>query len=83
MPLTLKLIVMSKLNNFFYYLGLFTVNAFKHNWDAILVPTAIVGTVMLLIVGLPSLFIPAFIGSYLAQIHNEYKQFKKFKDGAE
>lgn len=71
---------MTKLNNFFLYLGLFTINAFRYHWDAILIPTLIVGGAVSLITGSPWQLIPAFMGSYLAQIHDEYKQFKKEND---
>lgn len=71
---------MINLNNFLFYLGLFTINAFRYNWAAILITTLIVGGAMLLITGSPWHIIPAFIGSYMALIYDEYKQFKKEND---
>ena len=68
---------MSKLSNFFFYFGLFTINAFRYNWDAIVIPTLTCGAIASFIAGSALLFIPAFIGSYLAQIHSEYKRFKR------
>lgn len=67
---------MNRLNNFFFYLGLFTINAFRYNWDAILIPTVICGAVISLIAGSPWHFIPCFIGSYLAALYEEYKLHK-------
>ena len=67
---------MTKLNKFFFYLGLFTVNAFRYNWKAIVFPTLIIGTIMSLLFYDAWLFIPAFIGGYLAQIHSEYTDYK-------
>lgn len=68
---------MSKITNFLFYLGLFTINAFRYNWDAIIIPALTCGAIASFIAGSAWLFFPAFVGSYLAQIYNEYKRFKR------
>lgn len=67
---------MIKLSNFLFYLGLFTINAFRYNWLKIFIITTIVGIIPVLIFKSPWQFIPSFIGAYLAELHNEYVQFK-------
>lgn len=75
--LTNKITPMSKINKFLFYTGLFTINAFQYNWKAIIYPTVICGTAMALLCWNAWLFIPSFIGSYLACVHDEYVNYKK------
>jgi hypothetical protein len=65
-----------KVTNILFYIGLFTINAFRHNWDGIIIPTAIVGIPASLYFGSAWHIIPSFIGSYLACIHDEYVKYK-------
>lgn len=67
---------MIKLSNFLFYLGLLTIKAFRYNWIKILIITIIVGIIPVLIFKSPWQFIPSFIGAYIAELHNEYEQFK-------
>jgi uncharacterized membrane protein len=71
---------MRKINKFLFCLGLFTVNAFRYNWRAIVFPTLIIGTAASWFFGTAWQFIPSFIGSYLAVIHDEYIDYKKVKN---
>jgi hypothetical protein len=67
---------MRKINKFLFYTGLFSINAFRYNWRAIVYPTLIVGILVSLFFGNAWYFIPSFIGSYLAGIHTEYVDYK-------
>jgi hypothetical protein len=71
---------MTKINKFFFFLGLFTVNAFRYKWKGIIISTLIDGLAMSLLFRDPWLFIPAFIGVYLGQIYIEYIDYKKVKN---
>lgn len=68
---------MNKLSNFFFYLGLFTINAFRYNWKAIVLTTLGVGAVSSLATRSAWHFIPVFIGVYIGALYVEYKQFKR------
>lgn len=70
---------MIKLSNFLFYLGLFTINAFRYNWLKIFIITIIVGIIPVLLFKSLWQFIPSFIGAYIAELYNEYVQFKKEK----
>jgi len=67
---------MTKLNKFFFYVGLFTINAFRYNWKLMILLTFIVGTASSLLFRDPWQFIPAFIGSYLTLMIAEYFDYK-------
>lgn len=67
---------MTKLSIFLFYLGLFTINAFRYNWLKLLIITIIVGITPVLIFKSAWHFIASFIGAYLAELYNEYVQFK-------
>lgn len=74
---------MIQLNKFLFLLGLFTINAFRYNWKAIVIPTALVGSLVSMYHQSAWHYVPCFIGSYLAGVHTEYMSYKKANDGAE
>lgn len=65
------------MKNFFYYLGLFTINAFKHNLRPMVIATIIIGSIMSLVFRNAWHFIPCFIGGYVSMIWLEYIEYKK------
>lgn len=74
---------MVQINKFLFFLGLFSINAFKYNWRAIVIPTGLVGSLVSMYHQSTWHYVPCFIGSYLAGIHTEYMNYKKANDGTE
>lgn len=68
---------MTRISNFFFYTGLFTINAFRYNWKAIALTTLVVGTIAALVGRSAWSFIPVFVGVYAGVVWAEYNQFKQ------
>lgn len=71
---------MIKINKFFFYLGLFTVNAFRNNWKLMLFSASIIGIPEAISLKDALYLIPCSLGAYLAAILSEYIDYKNASD---